>query len=82
VITPKISETPRHRADAAKIPANGICRDCASFSSSAPQLERAFPGLSAMGSGYGSVRWGDGLCAEHGRYLSCASSCKQFSPRQ
>jgi len=59
----------------------GECRDCASFNSSAAELEQAFPGLASMGSGFGSVRWGDGLCAVHGRYLSCISSCRSFSRR-
>jgi len=61
--------------------AAGLCRDCASFSSSAAALEQAFPGLTSMGSGFGSVRWGDGLCAVHGRYLSCVSSCGSFARR-
>jgi hypothetical protein len=57
------------------------CLDCASFSSSPAELEQAFPGLASMGSGFSSVRWDDGLCAVHARYLPSDSSCKSFSRR-
>jgi hypothetical protein len=55
------------------------CRHCRHFRNDAQFLETAFPGLTSMSSGYGSVRAEDGICLWHDRYLNVASSCPQFS---
>jgi len=58
------------------------CCNCAHFDASPLALERAFPGMAAMGSGFSAVRGGDGLCGRHGRYLSGSSSCPGFQARK
>jgi hypothetical protein len=55
------------------------CRQCRHFRNDAQYLERAFPGLTSMSSGYASVRAEDGICLKHDRYLNVESSCPQFS---
>ena len=61
--------------------APGACRDCRHFSDAPLEVEAAFPGMAAMGSGFGAVRGGDGLCGRHGRYLSGGAYCSSFAPR-
>ena len=55
------------------------CRHCRHFRNDPRFLEAAFPGLTSMSSGYGSVRAEDGICLKHERYLNAESSCPQFS---
>jgi hypothetical protein len=75
-------ETPlEHETALKRAAAPGMCQDCSSFDASPAVLERTFPGLASMGSGFSAVRWNDGLCAVHDRYLTCSSSCGRFSPR-
>jgi hypothetical protein len=57
-----------------------ICRYCRYFDNRPAALEAAFPGLRSMGSGYGSTRGDDGLCARYDRYLGAESSCRSFEP--
>jgi hypothetical protein len=80
-MNPAPAQAPRPGSKAADGVVKGRCRDCSSFNASPAELERAFPGLASMGSGYGAVRGNDGLCAMHGRYLSGLSSCGSFSRR-
>lgn len=68
--------TPPPRQEAAT-----ACRNCRSFTAAALAVEAAFPGMSAMGSGFGAVRAGDGLCERHGRYLAGGNHCEQFARR-
>lgn len=58
------------------------CGDCVSFDGDPAAMERAFPGLSSMGSGHGSVRGGDGLCDRHGLYLPASAVCPDFTSRR
>ena len=58
------------------------CGACAHFDNAPASLEAAFGGLSAMSSGYASVRAEDGLCARRGLYLSARESCAAFAPRR
>ncbi len=58
------------------------CRHCRHFRNDAAYLESAFPGLTSMSSGYGSVRAEDGICLVHDRYLNAESSCPQFRSRR
>lgn len=60
--------------------AEPACRDCRYFNNAAAVLEATFPGMTAMGSAFGSVRAGDGLCAVHGRYLAAGNGCASFAP--
>jgi hypothetical protein len=57
------------------------CRTCRHFRNDAVFLEAAFPGLTSMSSGYGSVRADDGICLRHDRYLGARSSCDDHAPR-
>ena len=54
------------------------CGRCAHFENDPAALERAFPGLASMGSGYASVRAQDGLCRRHDLYLSARDRCASF----
>ncbi len=56
------------------------CGGCQNFDGDPAAVERAFRGLASMGSGYGSVRGHDGLCALHGLYLPANAACADFSP--
>jgi hypothetical protein len=61
--------------------ATGHCGECEFFRNDAAYLEQEFKGLTALGSGYGSTRADDGICARHDRYLGARSSCADFSRR-
>jgi hypothetical protein len=54
------------------------CVDCAYFHNDATTIERAFPGLAAMGSAFADVRAYDGLCGRHGIYLAFSDGCAEF----
>jgi len=58
--------------------APATCRTCRHFASAAREIEARLPGLSALGSGYGSVRSADGLCRLRDRYLAASSSCAAY----
>jgi hypothetical protein len=57
----------------------GSCLDCIHFCNDAASIERAFPGMTAMGSAAADVRAYDGLCDLHGVYLAHTDGCPQFS---
>lgn len=58
------------------------CRNCRHFRNDAGYLERSFPGLTGLSSGYGSTRSDDGICTRLDRYLRAESSCAEYSPQQ
>jgi hypothetical protein len=58
-----------------------ICQNCAHFQNDPAHIEKAYPGLIIMSSGYASVRDKDGLCNYNELYLSARDSCPHFSPR-
>ncbi len=57
------------------------CVACRHFCNSPEYIEATFKGLTSLSSGYASVRKDDGICAEHGIYLTAMASCERFSPR-
>ncbi len=57
------------------------CADCRHFFNAPQLLEEKIAGLKVMGSAYGAVRVGDGLCRLHDRYLSADYRCARFAPR-
>lgn len=57
------------------------CGNCIYFQNDPAILEKAWPGLSSMSSGFGSVRDQDGLCKRHDVYLSSWDSCPRFLPQ-
>ena len=61
-----------------RIPDGAACGRCVHFEDDPAVLEVAFPGLTAMGSGFASVRARDGLCRRHDRYLPASDRCASF----
>jgi hypothetical protein len=57
------------------------CAACRFFCSDPQDLEARIAGLRSFGSGFASVRAGDGLCEAHGRYLPATAHCPSFEPR-
>lgn len=55
-----------------------VCARCVHFLSEPAALETIYPGLTAMGSGYASVRAQDGLCQKHDIYLPSEDRCASF----
>jgi hypothetical protein len=53
------------------------CGNCRHFCAAALRLEQQLPGLRTLGSAFGSVRAGDGLCGLHERYLSPSACCRR-----
>jgi hypothetical protein len=48
------------------------------FGNDVATIERAFPGMTSMGSAAADVRAYDGLCSRHGVYLSFSEICREF----
>jgi hypothetical protein len=57
------------------------CAACTYFCSDPQELESRIAGLRSLGSGFASVRSGDGLCEKHGRYLRASARCSSFEQR-
>jgi hypothetical protein len=58
-----------------------VCRKCAHFEGDPAVIEAVYPGLTAMSSGFASVRDQDGFCNHNQLYLSARDSCPSFAPR-
>ncbi|HZX92716.1 MAG TPA: hypothetical protein VFE67_18915 [Rudaea sp.] len=65
----------------AAIEAPPRCSACRFFCSNPQELESRIAGLRSFGSGFASVRAGDGLCEKHDRYLSASAHCSSFERR-
>jgi len=65
----------------AAIEAAPRCAACTFFCSDPQELESRIAGLRSLGSGFASVRSGDGLCEKHGRYLRASACCSSFEQR-
>jgi len=63
-------------------PSPGICLCCTHFRNSPAYLETFYKGLTALGSGYASVRKDDGICTLHEIYLGAHDGCERFSQRR
>ena len=57
------------------------CAACRFFCADSQELESRIAGLRSFGSGFASVRAGDGLCEKHDRYLSASAHCPSFDRR-
>jgi hypothetical protein len=57
-----------------------VCQNCVHFQNDPALIEKAYPGLTVMSSGYASVRDQDGLCNYNQLYLSARDSCRHFTP--
>lgn len=58
-----------------------ICGSCAYFQNDPALIEEVYRGLTAMSSGFASVRDQDGFCNHNQLYLSARDSCPRFAPR-
>ncbi|TSJ42648.1 hypothetical protein FO440_00200 [Mucilaginibacter corticis] len=58
-----------------------VCRDCVHFENDPAIIEKTYPGLAIMSSGYASVRDCDGICNFNDLYLSAHDSCPNFTAR-
>jgi hypothetical protein len=56
------------------------CRQCIHFQNDPAMIERSWPGLKIMSSGYASVRDQDGFCGLHQLYLSGRDICADRVP--
>jgi hypothetical protein len=65
----------------AAIEASPRCAACRFFCSDPQELELRIVGLRSFGSGFASVRAGDGLCEKHDRYLPASAHCSSFERR-
>jgi len=58
-----------------------VCQNCVHFHNDPTHIEQSYNGLTAMSSGFASVRHRDGLCDHHDIYLATGDSCESFTPR-
>jgi hypothetical protein len=58
------------------------CQKCIHFENDPTFIEQAYPGLTAMSSGFASVRDRDGLCNHNQVYLSAGDTCSGFVGRK
>jgi hypothetical protein len=58
-----------------------ICKNCEHFQNDPALIEKTYPGLTIISSGYASVRDQDGLCNYNQLYLSARDSCPHFASR-
>ena len=58
-----------------------ICQNCMHFENDPALIEKAYPGLTIMSSGYASVRDKDGLCNYNQLYLSARDSCPHYTKK-
>jgi hypothetical protein len=56
------------------------CQKCIHFQNDPTFIEDIYPGLTAMSSGFASVRHRDGLCNYNQLYLSAGDTCLDFKP--
>jgi len=58
------------------------CRSCRHFDDDPASIERQLPGITILGSAYGSVRGDAGICSVLQRFMEPlpAASCPHFSP--
>lgn len=61
-----------------KQPDSASCHECKHFQNEAAHVEAALPGLSSLSSAYAAVRYSDGVCAVHRRYIAASSICSTF----
>jgi hypothetical protein len=54
------------------------CQQCTHFQNDPAVVEATYRGLTAMSSGFASVRDRDGFCDLHQIYLSARDSCARF----
>src|SRR5580658_9886401 len=57
------------------------CKNCIHFQNDPSLIEAAYSGLTALSSGFASVRDRDGFCNYHQLYLSARDRCPAFTPQ-
>lgn len=58
------------------------CRNCRHFLANGHELERMFPGLAVLSSGYGAARADTGLCRRHEVMGRSDGTCAEFQPSE
>ena len=60
------------------------CRSCRHFDDDPASIERQLPGITILGSAYGSVRGAAGICAKLERFMEPlrAEECPHFEERE
>jgi len=56
------------------------CQKCTYFQNDPALIEKVYPGLKVMSSGFASVRDQDGFCEYNQLYLSAKDHCPNFAP--
>jgi hypothetical protein len=59
--------------------AKAECGNCIHFQNDPAMVEKTWPGLTSLSSGFGSVRAQDGLCNRHDLCLSTSDSCPDYA---
>jgi hypothetical protein len=59
--------------------AKSTCQNCTHFQNDPALIEESYRGLTAMSSGFASVRDQDGFCNYNKLYLSARDSCLSFT---
>jgi hypothetical protein len=59
------------------------CRSCRYFDDDPASIEAQLPGITILGSAYGSVRGAAGICSATARFMEpiAADECPHFAPR-
>lgn len=57
------------------------CQQCIHFENDPASVEAAYPGLTALSSGFASVRDRDGFCNYHQLYLSGRDNCPDLAEK-
>jgi hypothetical protein len=78
ILTRAFSFLAGKKAGRAPVAEDRRCLGCVHFHNSPEYLEKAYPGLKIMSSGYASVRKDDGICELHELYLSAEATCEQY----
>lgn len=62
--------------------ADRTCKHCIHFNDEPAYIEEQFPGMTALGSAYGSCRGPAGICKKLGRFMDPipADECESFTP--
>jgi hypothetical protein len=58
------------------------CGTCRHFENAPQEIERHYPGMTAMSSAYGSTRGEDGICALRGLHVPITDCCADFQDRK
>ena len=67
--------------EVARFEPTATCAQCTLFEDDPGAIERAFTGMTALSSAYGSTRGSAGVCTVHGLFHDPRPACPEFAPR-